>query len=146
MAEKFTWKGEITFNGTATEFAKLAEALDDLVDVEVKLPSAWPPRPFPGFPPWPWWRHISKGTLNKLIQGRQKFQIKWIKDFAGGIRDPHMHLADEQIMLLDRKRFKVMVREVASMLAEQRVDIADDFISVMAPIQELEFAQPIEIP
>jgi hypothetical protein len=68
----------------------------------------------------------------------------WIKDIAGGIRDPHVHLENE-IVLLDRDRFKLMVSEVASMLATERVDHMDDFVSVMAPIQELE-ATPIEIP
>lgn len=144
MTEIFNWKGEITFNGTTKEFAKLAEALNDRNEVEVNVPILWPPRPFPGYPPWPWWRRIPKETLNKIIKGSTKFQVKWIKDFPGGIRDPHLHLADE-IVLLDRKRFKLMVAEVASMLAAERVDHMDDFVSVMAPIQELE-ATPIEIP
>lgn len=144
MTENFTWKGEITFNGTTMEFAKFAEAMNDRIEVEVKVPTWWPPRPFPGYPPWPWWRRIPKETLNKIIKGSPKLQVTWIKDIAGGIRDPHLHLADE-IVLLDRERFKLMVSEVASMLATERVDHMDDFVSVMAPIQELE-ATPIEIP
>jgi hypothetical protein len=145
MADKFTWKAEITFHGTAVEFAKLAKVLVDLIDVEVKLPPWWP-GPFPGYPPWPWWERIPKATLNKLIEGGEKLQIKWIKDFPGGIRDPHMHLSDEHVVLLDRKRFKLMVSEIASQLAAERVDRADDFVTVMGPIKGLDFAHPIEIP
>jgi hypothetical protein len=144
MAENFTWKGEITFKGNAEEFAKLSEALENMIEIEVKWPPGWPPRPFPGYPPWPWWQRIPKGTFNKLVESGQKTKIKWIKDFAGGIRDPHIHLADE-IVLLDRERFKLMVSEIASVLAADRVDRLDDFISVIAPIQVLE-ATPIEIP
>lgn len=144
MAEKFTWKGEITFNGTTQEFAKFAEALNDRSEIEVKVPKWWPPRPFPGYPPWPWWRRIPQDSFNKIIKGGPKFKVMWIKDIAGGIRDPHVHL-EKEIVLLDRDRFKLMVSEVASMLATERVDHMDDFVSVMAPIQELE-ATPIEIP
>ena len=134
---EFTWKGEMTFNGTAREFAKLAEALNDRIEVEVTVPAWWPPRPFPGYPPWPWWRRIPKEILDNIIKGAPKFQVMWIKDFAGGIREPHLHLADE-VVLLDRERFKLMVGEVASVLAAARVDHMEDFVSVMAPIQSLE--------
>lgn len=144
MAEKFRWKGELIFEGTAKEFNALSEALSDFDEVTVRYPHGWPPKPFPGYPPWPWLKRIPEDTLNKLLEGSERVQIKWLRDICGGIRDPHMHI-ENTVVMLNRDKFKMMVREVASILAEDRVDRSDDFVSVMDPIKVLG-ATPIEIP
>ncbi len=144
MTEKFKWKGELVFEGTAKEFNALSEAISGLAEVEVRCPHGWPPKPFPGYPPWPWWRRVADATVNKYIEGGQKMQLKWIKDINGGIRGPHMHLENE-VVLLSRDNFKMMVQDVASILAADRADREDDFVSVMAPIEDLE-AIPITLP
>ena len=144
MANKFKWKGELVFEGTAKEFNKLSEALSALADVEVRCPHGWPPKPFPGYPPWPWWKRVGDEAVNKYIEGGEKLQVKWIKDICGGIRDPHMHL-EKEVVLLSRDKFRMMVKEVASILATERADQVDDFVSVIDPIKALA-ATPIEIP
>lgn len=144
MTEKFAWKGEITFSGTAKEFAALTKAISGMVEVDVSWPSHGLPKPFPGYPPWQWWQRVPEASVNKLIEGGQKIQAAWVKDIPGGIRDPHLHLADG-IVLLNRDQFKMMVREVASTLAAESVDRQDDFVAVMTAIQTLA-ATPIEIP
>jgi hypothetical protein len=144
MAEKFKWKGEVIFEGTAKEFNKLSEALSGMAEVVVRCPHGWPPVPFPGYPPWPWWRRMGEASVNKYIEGGEKLQIKWIKDIRGGIRGPHLHLENE-VVLMGRDKFKMMVKDVASTLAEDRVDRGGEFIDVMNDLKILS-ATPIEIP
>lgn len=149
MSNTFTWKGEITFTGTAQEFARLGTALDQLAAaVEVKVADGllWPPRPrpWPGFPPPPWWKKFPQDRLNKLIEGSPRYQVKFIKDFPGGIRDPHLHLENE-VVFLNREQFKVLVGEVAAALAVERADLMADYIDVMAPVNALA-SIPIQLP
>jgi hypothetical protein len=137
MAEEFTWKGEITFRGTPDEFAKLATTLERApITVEVRRPPWWPPGPFPGFPPPDWWRRFPSDRLQEIIEDSPQMQLKFIRDFPGGIRDPHLHLGSE-VVLLDRARFKSLVSEVAGVLAGDRVDRFEDYIDVMAPVNAL---------
>jgi hypothetical protein len=144
MAEKFRWRGELIFEGTAKEFNELSEALSDFDKVAVSYPHGWPPIPFPGYPPWPWFKRLPENVLNKLMEDGERVHIKWLRDICGGIRDPHMHVENDVVML-SRDKFKLMVKEVASILAEERVDRAREFASVMDGIKVLS-ATPIEIP
>ena len=137
MDKPFTWKGELSFSGTEKDFARLAAILDSY-PVRVEIPE---------------WRIIDTGhlagcnrisvdtlleakRLDEIIAEQPRFKPTFIKDIRGGIRSPHLHLGDE-VVLLNRDRFKMMVGSVATALAEARVDKYYDYINVVGRVNEL---------
>lgn len=137
MEKPFKWKGELTFNGTAKEFAKLAAILDSH-PVQAQIPE---------------WRVIQRGHLagcnriavdtllrakhlEEIVADQPRFKATFIKDIKGGIRSPHLHLGNE-IVLLNKERFKLMAGEVASALATSRVEKYSDYISVIGSVNAL---------
>ncbi len=133
MEDKFTWKGELKFFGSAAQFNQLSEMLEKL-PVEVGIPE-WQriPNHLAGCFPFPVDSLLRKDQLKKIIEGMPEIQIKYIRDIRGGMRTAHLHLAD-RVVLLDRERFKVMVKNVAEELAEMRVDRMADYVDVMRAV------------
>lgn len=72
-----------------------------------------PERPFPGIPAIT--KLLTKEMLNKLVKGMPKVRI--IKDINGGMRNPHLHVGNE-VVLLDRAKFKELVGQVAAEMAK----------------------------
>jgi hypothetical protein len=144
MQDKFVWKATIKFGGSAEEFNHLAEALENL-PVEIEI-SEWVdiPHHLAGCQPLPLDVLLSEARIKKLTEGLPRMQIKFITDIAGGIRTPHLHLRDE-VVLLDRAKFKTFVGQIAQELAERRAETVKDYIDVMDPVGRLA-ATPIEIP
>jgi hypothetical protein len=137
MTERFTWKGEIVFKGSVDEFNQFAELLD-LQPVRVGI-AEWAKiegSHLAGCNRVPVDKLIERAKLDKIIADQPRIKLRFIKDIRGGIRSPHMHLADE-VVLLNRNRFKTLVREVATVLAETRVDRLDDYINVMGTVNML---------
>ena len=137
MTEKFTWKGEIVFKGTVEEFNKLAELLEPQ-PVKVGI-AEWAKIKGPhlaGCNRVAVDRLLDRTRLEKIIANQPRIKPKFIKDICGGIRSPHMHLADE-VVLLNRNRFKTLVGEIASVLAITRVDRLNDYIDVMGTVNML---------
>ena len=58
---------------------------------------------------------LNKEVLDKLSQGMPK--IKLIRDIYGGMRNAHFHIGNE-VVLLDRARFKELVGRVAESMAK----------------------------
>jgi hypothetical protein len=137
MDEKFVWKAEITFRGTADEFNKFMDCLEE-APVDVNIPG-WrcrPPWHVAGCMPAPPDTILGRAKLNKIIEDMPREQIKYVRDIYGGIRAAHLHIGDE-VVLLDRARFKTYVKEVAAKLAESRIDKTDDYIQVMDVINRV---------
>lgn len=136
MKDEFVWKAEIRFEGTAQEFNKVAEALEEL-PVEILIPE-WKFRPphLAGCMPLPLQRLIPEDHLNKLVEGMPVINIKYVKDIYGGMRTPHLHLGDD-IVLLERDRFAQYVGEVASTLGAMRAETLEDYVEVMNPVGRL---------
>ena len=136
MEEKFTWKAEIRFEGTAEMFTKVAQALERL-PVEIEIPE-WKFRPphLAGCMPLPLLRLIPEDRLNKIVEGMPVINIKYVKGIDGGIRTPHLHLGDD-IVLLDRARFAQYVGEVASTLGAMRAEALEDYVDVMNQVGRL---------
>jgi len=133
MEDKFAWKAEIKFVGTADEFNKFADALERL-PVDITIPEwRWRPHHYAGCMPIPINVLLGDSRLKKLAEGMPKLKIKFIKDIYGGMRTAHFHLGD-QIVLLDRARFKSLAADVAHELAEKRVESVEDYIGVMGRI------------
>jgi hypothetical protein len=133
MEEKFTWKAEIKFVGTVDEFNKFAETIEK-IPIEINIPEwRWRPHHFAGCMPIPIESMLGKDRLKKLAEGMPKLKIKFIKDIYGGMRTAHFHLGD-QIVLLDREKFREFAAGVAHELAGKRVERVEDYIDVMQPI------------
>ena len=146
MEDKFTWKGQIKFVGSSAQFNELSEMLDKY-PVEFEIPE-WDriPDHLAGCFPFPLEILVSKDQIKKLTEGMPKIKIKYLRDIRGGIRTAHLHL-DEQLVLLDRKRFKMMVGNVAEELAEMRVDRMSDYIDVMQVVGDIgRFSDPTPEP
>jgi len=136
MEDKLTWKAEITFKGTADEFNKFSAAMDKF-NVDFTIPD-WIkiPNHLAGCFPFPVDTILIKEHVKKITDGMKEIQINYIRDIRGGIRTPHIHLGD-RIVLLNRNRFKLMVKNIAEELAEMRVDRMSDYIDVMKPVGDI---------
>ena len=145
MNTSLVWKAEVEFQGTVEEFAAVAAALTQLpIAVRIAEFPAWPRRPYPGIPPLPILDLIGPENLDRLLANVPRAKIRLPKDVAGGIRTPHFHVGDE-IVLLDRERFKTAPGLIAKELAERRVAVIDDFPQAMKPIDDLAVT-PITLP
>jgi hypothetical protein len=133
----FTWKAEIIFRGDAKEFTQFSTAFEKF-PIEVNIPE-WKFRPnhLAGCFPFPIDRLLGHELIDKIIDGMPRMQIKFVKDIAGGIRQAHLHIGDE-IVLLDQDRFRMFASTVASELATMLVDREGmDYVGVMGPINSL---------
>jgi hypothetical protein len=84
------------------------ELLGKIEDIEFIYP-----KPFPGGWPVPIYEVLGERLLAQLSGDMPPLKIDGID---GGIRNPHLHLAD-RIVLVDRDRFKEVVGHVAMELA-----------------------------
>ncbi len=136
MKEKFEWKAEIKFEGTADEFNKLAATLNQL-PVEFVIPE-WEDRPhhLPGCTPFPIDVLLGRDRLKKLADKRPIIKLDYVLGIDGGIRTPHFHLGDE-VVLLDRPQFMRYVADVAHELGQRRAETIDDYIEVMDTVGRL---------
>lgn len=117
--QRITFRTEIEFKGSTEEFEKVATALARL---PIRLRVEWPPDHTAGCWPIGPEQIISKQVLDKVIEGMP--QLKIIRDIRGGIRNPHLHVKD-QVVLLDRARFKEVVGQVAMELAGRIAERAE---------------------
>jgi hypothetical protein len=136
MGDTLKWKAEVQFTGTVEQFNQFAEMLEK-ARVEVTIPE-WHgiPHHLAGCFPFPIDNILTREQLKKIIDKQVTAQIKYIRDIRGGIRTPHLHL-DEQIVMLDRERFKDMVKNVAERLAVMRVERLDDYLDVMKVVNDI---------
>ena len=110
MNQKITFRTEIEFVGSTAEFEKVAAAL---IELPIRIRVDWPPEHTAGCWPLPPFRLLSKKIIDRVTEGMPRIIIK---DIAGGIRDPHLHIGDEAVFL-DRERFKELVGQVAMNVA-----------------------------
>ena len=138
MTDVLRWKAEIQFEGTADEFNKMVAHLDKLT-VGIAI-TEWETRGhhLPGCTPMPIDVLIGRERLGELVENLPRFDIKFIRDIYGGIRTAHVHIGDE-VVLLDRARFKTLVSDVAHELGGRRAESIDDYIEAMDPVSRLAF-------
>jgi hypothetical protein len=132
--QSVVWKGEIEFRGSPEEFAQFAESLvaagvnfnlgtDRIVPTLIKRGYIAPV-----------FLEAAKSWA-KLTEG--KSQRIAIKHIPGGIRTPHVHVGQE-IVLMDRDRFKDVLGDVAREMFEQRALEKEDFYDAIAPLTAAE--------
>lgn len=119
MDKTITFRTEIEFKGSIAEFEKVAVALAEL---PIRVRVEWPPGHTAGCWPIGPEELLSKKVLERVTEGMARFKI--IRDIPGGIRDPHLHIRDE-VVLLDRARFKEVVGQVAMELAGRLAERAE---------------------
>jgi len=146
MKETFVWKATITFSGTAQEFTAMVETLEKL-PIKAEIPEWKGIHPhIAGCERFPFRALLRDEFLNEIVADMPRYQLKFLQqDIAGGIRTPHLHLGDE-VVLLDRARFKAFVGQVAQGLAERRVEAGGDYIAVMRPVGDLAAIAPVPQP
>lgn len=148
MAEEIVFKAQIEFKGSIEEFQKVAADLQKLtasgkVKIDtvplpekprdktkglmidtVPLPDLQfkelalegvtiRPKPYPGFPPP---EFLGKAVIDHLVKDMPRIKIN--KDIYGGMRNPHLHIKNE-IVLLNKERFKELVGHVATNLSKE---------------------------
>ncbi len=79
-----------------------------------------PEQPSPGIIPVA--RLLGGELRDKVIEGMPR--VKIINGIDGGIRNPHLHIKDE-VVLLNRARFKEVVSQIAGELAGKLTESAD---------------------
>lgn len=124
----------IRFKGSLEKFKKAAARLAE-ADFEVAT-SPWEPipKPEPGGFPLPIHRILSRSVINDIVRGMPRIKLDGIR---GGMRNPHLHVGKEAV-ILNRARFKKLVREVAAGLGERFAGTAQyteaiDALRAMAP-------------
>jgi hypothetical protein len=148
MAEEIVFKAQIGFKGSIEEFQKVAADLQKLtasgkvaIDTvplpdkptdktkvvmidTVPLPElkfgGWTiegvtvhPKPYPGFPPP---EFLGDAVVNSLVKDMPRIKIN--KEIYGGMRNPHLHIKNE-IVLLNKERFKELVGQVVTKLSKE---------------------------
>lgn len=78
----------------------------------------WPTPERVGIMPMPA-KALSSSLMDKITEGMPRFKLN--KDIYGGIRNAHLHLGDE-IILLNKRAFKDVVGEVAKEIARDLVE------------------------
>lgn len=119
MDEKITFRTEIEFKGSLSEFEKVATSL---AEQPIRIRVEWPPDHTAGCWPIGPEQLLGKKVLETVTEGMPR--IKIIKGIPGGIRDPHLHIGNE-IVLIDRAKFKEVAGQVAMVLAERLAERAD---------------------
>lgn len=118
MNEKITFRTEVEFIGSTAEFEKVAAAL---IELPIRIRVEWAPCHTAGCWPVPPFRLLSKKAIERVTEGMPRIIIK---DIAGGIRDPHLHIGEEAV-LLDRAKFKELVGQVAMELGGRLAERAE---------------------
>ena len=119
MDKTITFRTEIEFKGSIAEFEKVAAAL---VELPIRVRVEWPICHTAGCWDIAPEELLSKKVLERVTEGMARFKI--IRGIPGGIRDPHLHIRDE-VVLLDRARFKEVVGQVAMELAGRLAERAE---------------------
>lgn len=120
MNEKITFRTEIEFIGSIAEFGR---AVASLVELPIRIRVEWPPIHPVGCTKY-FEEFLSERVLDKVIEGMPRIKAEIIRGIRGGIRNPHLHIKDE-VVLLDRVRFKEVVGQVAMELAGRLAERAD---------------------
>lgn len=128
--KKITFRTEIEFKGSIEEFEKVAAAL---VKLPISIRVEWPPEHRAGCWPIAPERILTKEMLNKVIEDMPRLKI--IRPFPGGIRHPHLHVKNE-VILIDKARFKEVVGQIAMELAGKVAERAE-YTEVVGAIRNL---------
>jgi hypothetical protein len=136
MEQKISFRTEIQFEGTIAEFGELAAKL---VEMPLRLRVEWPPDHTAGCWPIGPVDLVNPRVLEAIAKGQPRLKI--MEDFPGGIRDPHLHLKDE-IVFLERARFKDLVGQVAMEVAGQGA-LQGEYTDVVGAIRGLSEVMPM---
>lgn len=133
------WKAEVTFEGTLEEFNEFKAALvRHPIEIEIAEFSSLAAgkiidRTSSGYAHFDYATVFQREQFEQLIKDSPRLEFKRIRGFAGGIRTPHLHIGDE-VILVDKERFKTILGQVAKNIFETRVETQDDFCKIIEPM------------
>jgi hypothetical protein len=136
MEQRISFQTEIQFEGTISEFGELAAKL---VELPLRLRLEWPPDHTAGCWPIGPLELLNPRVLQAIAAEQPR--LKTVEGIRGGIRDPHLHLKDE-IVFLERARFKELVGQVAMEVAGQGA-LQGEYTDVVGAIRGLSEAIPM---
>jgi hypothetical protein len=133
MGEQIVFEAKLKLKGTLAEIEGLTERVFGGMVAEVENLEIVYPKPFPGG--WPILIHdiLDRKMLVSLIEDMPRLKV--IEGIDGGMRNPHLHLEGE-IVLLDRARFKEVVGQVAVRLATKFAETAE-YVEVVEAMHSL---------
>lgn len=126
---------DLKFKGPISGFEKVMVGLGELRTSAPKI-GTWPTpekqrvRPTICTVPLPERILVGKLSLDKIVKGMPRVTV--LKDIDGGIRNPHLHLTNEKVVLIDRARFKDLVGIVAMDAARELAERVDSTETVRA--------------
>lgn len=130
------WKGEVTFEGTIDQFHAFKTAIEKqhvTISVSELDSNILQNIHIAGYIRPNYAAIFAAGQLEKLTEGAPRMEFTSIEGIAGGIRSPHLHLGDE-VVLIDKERFKAILGEVARGMVEQRIDSEEDYCNIVKPL------------
>lgn len=94
-----------------------------LADQPFRIGEIWP-EPHPTMGCWPIrpLELLGAEMVETVTKNMPRFKL--VKGIEGGIRDPHLHIRDE-VVLLGREQFRKLVGQVAMRLAGDLAAVAD---------------------
>ena len=131
MGGPIVFETTLKLKGELPEIEELTHRIGDMV-TEMEAVDFIYPRPFPGGWPILIQEILDRKKLASLVDGMPRLKV--IEGIKGGMRNPHLHLED-QIVLLDRGRFKDVVGHVAMALATQFAEEAE-YIDVVEAMHD----------
>ncbi|MCF6291749.1 MAG: hypothetical protein L3J03_12235 [Desulfobacterales bacterium] len=123
MNGKITFRAEIEFQGSADDLAKMLKTIDKL-PVRVIIDKIPLPFPFPGGWPIPPVKILPRDILPKIVKANPVLSRDIPGRIDGGIRDPHLHV-DDQLVMLGREEFGQVVGMAAESIARELAAGAD---------------------
>jgi hypothetical protein len=124
--KEIKFRTEIGFTGSIAEFEKMITTLKEQT---IEIGVQWPPDKTLGC-----WivepqRLLVAEVIETITKGMPRFKL--VKSIKGGIRNPHLHIGDE-VVLLGREQFRKLAGQVALKLAGDLATVADHAETVSA--------------
>jgi hypothetical protein len=120
-SKTFKWKREIELEGTIDQI----KGFDTYLADKFKPPLLkWKA----GYMKFDYIARFGAEKLKVWTEGATR-----MKGINGGMKTPHLHVGDE-VVLVDKQRFKTILGEVARDIFEQRVDKEQDYFSMIEPL------------
>jgi hypothetical protein len=126
-----TWKAEVSFEGNIDEFKEFKTALDKY-RVQASIPGLKGLATGSGYAKFEYAVSFKQNPaqFEKFVAGEPRVQLAQIGGISGGMRNPHLHLGDE-VVIVDKARFKALLGEVAKAVAERKVESEDDYYEMI---------------
>ncbi|MGC9781266.1 MAG: hypothetical protein HZR80_18640 [Candidatus Heimdallarchaeota archaeon] len=130
MVKEIIFRTEIEFKGSDKEFIEFSRQLVALDKTAIRI--EWPPNHLAGCNMFANFKYYDKQFIEKLIKDLDPIKLK---DIYGGIRNPHIHLEDFNVVFLKPESFKQVLDYAVTKLTKEFTDF--DHVKVMGAMNKL---------